>query len=266
MLRAYLSYTPADKEYLKALVRWLRPLEQKYALHVWHAPLPPPGTTAVYPWEEATFQLEQAHLYLFLTSTKSIRVEHIQKEEIPRALKRQTELGKALVRLYRIPLYGSESTKALDRIPILGAAYRIDDWKNDRLGYEFLTKAIEEEVRQLLREWQEEAFRTQKSLMASSDVSGPAVPQRLRPIPGWLSAAFLFAILYIVTSIYFEQCAPRRYDGLPPNVSVPFSPSPEEYRRENPQDNPTPVRIRLDTSQSEEFWPGLPFSVPSPSD
>ncbi len=244
MLRVYLSYAPADKDYLQTLLRWLRPLEQKYQLHVWHLPLAQPAEGKPYFWDAMLNELERAHLFLFLTSKNSLEATHIQKEEIPRAFKRQAALGSHLVQLYRIPLPGANGNTALDQIPTLGKVKQIDDWKNDLVGYEFLIKDLEASISELKRSWIEEQHRTGIALTLPADRPAPPPKARLKPIPGWLSLSFLFAIFYMITSLYFRECAPRRYHGLSPETTVPYLPSPEHYTRENPVTPPQAVPPR----------------------
>ncbi len=243
MLRVYLSYTQADKNYLLALRRWLRPLEQKYDLHVWHIPVAQANDKQPYYWDAMLNELEHAHLYLFLTSAQSLKDERIHREELPRALRHQAQHGPSLVQLYRIPLSDAHGGSALDRLPILGAAKQIDDWQSDLVGYEFLTKDIEKVVSDLERSWREESIRTGQEFVFPT-VASPAPPARLQPLPGWTGLAFLMAVFYIVTSIYFQECAPRRYHGLPPNAKVPASQWETPYPRENPITPPQPVPPR----------------------
>jgi hypothetical protein len=52
MLRVYISYAPADKPYLDTLLKWLKPLQEKYFLRIWHNPFPAPGALAPYQWDD----------------------------------------------------------------------------------------------------------------------------------------------------------------------------------------------------------------------
>ncbi|MCS7035892.1 MAG: TIR domain-containing protein [Saprospiraceae bacterium] len=240
MLRVYISYDPADKDYLQTLLRWLRPLEQKYQLHVWHIPPALPTGEQPYYWDDMLNELEQAHLYLFLTSPNSQKSQHVQKEEIPRALKRQAKLGEHLVQLYRIPLPGANGGATLMRMRALGMAKQIDDWKSDLVGYEFLTKDLEKTICELERTWLEEKHRTGLVPASHFEAAAPTARGKLKPIPGWLSLSFALAIFYMVTSLYFRECAPRRYQGLPEDATVPYVPPPRPYSRENPITPPQP--------------------------
>ncbi len=243
MLRVYISYDPADAAYLQTLLRWLRPLEQKYHLNIWHLPLAKGGEKQPYYWDDMLNRLEKAHLYLFLTSAHSAKNERVHKEELPRALKRQAQLGPSLVQLYRIPLPGATYGAALQNVPLLGTAKQIEDWRSDLIGYELLTKDIERVIRELSLNWVEEKHRTGSMLLPDSRMPR-AKKVSLKPIPGWLSVAFVSAILYITTSLYFEECAPRRYHGISPNATPPYSAPPRPYMRENPIVAPQPVPPR----------------------
>ncbi|MCS6928252.1 MAG: toll/interleukin-1 receptor domain-containing protein [Saprospiraceae bacterium] len=245
MLRVYLSYDQADKEYLQSLLRWLRPLEQKYGLHIWHPPLEKTKESQLPVSSEMLNALEMAHLYLFLASPNSAKSERVQKEEIPRALKRRAEVGAELIRLFRIPLPGSSTgSAAFNLIPALENANRIEDWKNDALAYEFLTKDLERNIAELKRLWMEEEHRTNLLLGSLHELKPLAQETTLKPIPGWLSLSFLLAILYMVTSVYFSECAPRRYHGYPTKEFVPYVPAQQPYQRENPIRPPQPVPLR----------------------
>lgn len=229
---------------MEALRRWLRPLEQKYHLHVWHIPLPQPGREQPYYWDDMLNELEQAHLYLFLTSPNSQKTAYIQTEELPRAHKRQMALGKELIQLYQIVLPGAGSKEVLKRLPTLGMAKRIDDWRSDLIGYAFLTKEIEAVLCELERNWIEEQHRTGTAPALLPLSKAKASPAPLKPIPGWVGASFLLAILYMVSSLYFQECAPRRYHGIPPNVNLPSNLPERPYARETPVTPPQPVPPR----------------------
>ncbi len=243
MLRIYISYAPADRPYLDTLLKWLQPLKEKYFLRIWHNPIPLPGAVLPYQWDAMLDNLEASHLYLFLTSYHSLSTAHIEQEEIPRAVERHVKFGDELIRVYPVLLSPSQWKKhsGLASYTPLEPQQTLAGLKPDENGYLALVEQLEEIVITLRRNWMEEHRRLGLPL---DEFSKPATPsaeaQGLKPIPGWVSVALLFVILYLVTGWYFEGCAPRMYFMYTPE-SMPYQPPPERYLRENPVREPVDV-------------------------
>ncbi len=132
MFRVYISCVPrganvADGRYLEAFKKVIRPLQLKYCLHLWHdhaplKPLPLPFPFSLFfrkkplPFHpELPARVQEANLYLFLTSSRSLAETHINWLETDTALARRHEFSEKFVRLFQIPIVPCE-------------------WKHSRLG------------------------------------------------------------------------------------------------------------------------------------
>lgn len=244
MLRIYISYAPADKPYLDTLLKWLQPLKEKYFLRIWHNPAPRYASDLPYQWDDMLDNLENAHIYLFLTSYHSLSAAHIGQEEIPRAVERHIKYGDDLVRVYPVLLSPSQWKKhsGLASYKPLGPPKTLAELKPDENGYLALIEQLEEIVDTLRRNWMEEHRRLGLPL---DEFSKPVLPSGegasgLKPIPGWVSVALLFVIFYLITTWYFSGCAPRMYFMYTPEY-MPYQPLPERFLRENPLLEPLDV-------------------------
>jgi len=243
MLRVYISCAQADRPYLDNLLQWLKPLEEKYFLQIWHNPAPLPGARELYQWDDMLNNLEQAHIYLFLTSKNSLGTDFIEREEVSRALSRHAELGDKYVQILPILVAPSnwEKTSGLARFKSIGGARTLAEWKQDPGGYQLVLRQIQRTVEELRRNWMEEHHRLGLPL---DDFFHPGLlataPPTLKPIPGWAGAVFLFVIFYMVTSWYLSGCAPRMYHMYVPE-SLPYQSLPEQYFRDNPVEPPKDV-------------------------
>ncbi len=248
MLRLYISYAPADKPYLDTLLKWLKPLQEKYFLHIWHNPMPLPGAKMLYQWDSMLDNLEQAHIYLFLTSPKSLSTGYIDQEELPRAVARQKEFGDKYVRIFPILAAPSHWKKhpVLASFNPVGGLKTLSEWKPDDAGYRELVGQLESIVQELRRNWMEEHHRIGLPLdeFLRPERLAPGAPT-LKPIPGWAGLVLLFSIFYMVTSWYLSGCAPRMYHMYAPE-SLPYQPLPERYPRENPVQPPEEVPPRTE--------------------
>jgi hypothetical protein len=243
MLRVYISCAQADRPYLDRLLQWLRPLEQKYFLQTWHHSAPLSGTQEVYQWDDMLDNLQQAHIYLFLTSKNSLGTDYIEREEVSRAVARHTELGEKYVRVLPIQVSPSNWSKAsgLSRFKPVGGAKTLLDWKSDPMGFQLIIAELQRHVEELRRNWMEEYYRTGLPMDDFfHPMRLPTGPPVLKPIPGWAGAVFLFVIFYMVTSWYLSGCAPRMYHWYVPE-SLPYQSLPEQFFRDNPVEPPKDV-------------------------
>lgn len=254
MLRLYVSYASADKPHLDKVLRWLRPLKERYALELGyaspgmaHRPHPVSGAGMLYPvdWSLCMERLEQSHIYLFLVSPNSLKTTYIEQEEVSRAVQRYRENGPDLVRIFPVllsPAPGKEHS-ALSAFPALGGPNGLLDPKAEDEGFRQLIVTLGQAVETLQRNWLEERFRLGQK---EEDAGAPmmrAAPGGLKPLPGWAGAAMLMAVFYMVTSFYLRSCAPRMYHLYVPKT-MPYQPAPEPYWRENPVEQPADVPPR----------------------
>ncbi|MFN0013069.1 MAG: toll/interleukin-1 receptor domain-containing protein [Saprospiraceae bacterium] len=246
MLRIYISYAPADSPYLATLLQWLRPLQEKYFLEVWHHPKPLQGSPELYYREAMLNNLEQAHIYLFLTSNNSLKTAHIAQEELPRAIARHAAHGDKYVRLLPVVLSptGGKNLPVLAAFKPIGGGKPLSDWKTDDAGYRLIASDLQHVIEELRRNWMEEYHRLDMPLDDFAQYRlPPPPPPTLQPIPGWAGALMLLIIFYMVTSWYLSGCAPRMYHMYVPK-SMPYQSLPEQYFRENPVNPPEEVPKR----------------------
>jgi len=262
MLRLYISYAPADKPYLDKLLKWLKPLEERYALRLWYAdpaksapflydPQQPAGSMLRYPldWELSLNRLEQAHIYLFLVSYNSLSTPYIEQEEVPRAAERYSKKSKRLVRIFPVLLSPSlwKEQSRLSGFPVLGGPLSLSERKKKEEEEEAFLQVVTElrvAVEELRRNWLEEKH----LLSAGTDGMDtpellPATPAAFQPLPGWAGVALLLSVFYLVTAFYLRSCAPRMYHMYVPK-ELPYEAAPDRYLRENPLVDPVDVPLR----------------------
>ncbi len=190
--------------------------------------------------------LEEAHIYLFLTSDQSLKAGYIQQEEVPRARAQYAEHGDRYVRIFPILVSPSkwEKHSGLAGFKPLGGSKTLAEWKTDESGYQLLVHRLEDVVQELRRNWMEEYHRIGLPIEAFSHPElPPPAAATLKPIPGWAGLVLLLVIFYMVTSWYLSGCAPRMYHLYAPE-SLPYQPLPERYFRENPVQPPEEVPPR----------------------
>lgn len=261
MLRLYISYAPADETYLRELLQWLKPLEEKYFLRVYHPNmqlipdfhhqrLHVPGQEIAYPadWEAAAEQLEEAHLYLFLISYHSLCIPFIEKEEVHHAVDRLQKLGKDYIKIFPVPLSPSlwKTQSGLAAFKVLGGDKTLSETEPRENGYKQIIEQLTLAIEDLRRNWMEDQHRLGLPI---DDFTRPELPPPANPsyqtISGWAGLVMVMAILYMTTSWYFSACAPRMYHLYTPE-SLPYEPLPDQYWRENPVYPPDDVPFRVD--------------------
>lgn len=260
MLRLYISYAPADQPYLDELLKWLKPLEEKYFLRIYYPDLKNAtrfqyykfhirGPVMVYPhhWEDTLDQLSKAHVYLFLMSYHTLSTPYIEQEEIPRAVERYGQLGDKFVRVYPVLVSPSlwETQSRISGFKALGDPQKtLEDIKPPEEGYRQIMEQLDKVFEELRRNWVEEQHRLGLPI---DDFLTPELPKppepAYQPIPGWAGALMVLIILYLVTSWYFTACAPRMYYLYTPK-DLPYQPMPERFWRPNPLRAPVDVPLR----------------------
>lgn len=253
MLHLYISYAPDDAKQLIKLLRWLKPLEEKYFVRVWYNRPPPPPPALPLPWNILLFwyspprhkapyhpdmpeQLEKAHIYLFLTSHKSITVPWITQIEIPQAVDRYTRLGASFIRIFPVVLTPSHWKRhsRLAGFKPIGPSKSLAEIKPEEEGYLQVVDQLRPIVEELRQNWIEETHRLG---LPTDDFFRP--PQAALPgpepasLPGWAGWVLLALLLYSVTNWYTTSCAPRMYHKYKPSI-LPAQKRTDEYWRLNP--------------------------------
>lgn len=259
MLRLYISYAPADRPYLDKLLKWLKPLEERYALQLWYADpakaslflyhrYHAPGPVLYFPadWEKMVNRLMQAHIYLFLVSHNSLSTPYVEQEEVPRAVDRYIKYGEDFVQVLPVLLSPSQWDKhsRLSEFPALSGSLPLTESDSEEEGFHRTVTQLQIIVEKLQRNWMEEKHRL--GLGEKEDGTPellPAAPAGFKPLPGWVGMAMLMSVFYLVTSFYLRSCAPRMYHMYVPET-VPYQPPPDRYLRENPLTPPEDVPLR----------------------
>jgi len=274
MLNIYISYAPGDRKTLEKLLKWLRPLEEKYFLRVWFDPPPAPPRRLPLIWQLLLFwappsfrrtpyhpdlpqKVREGHIYLFLTSYHALSTPHIDQLEIPAAVERSVLFGPDLVRIFPVLVAPSQWKKysRLAGFPVLGPEATLAKVSPEEDAYQALVDQLEEAVVALRQNWLEEHRRTG---LPTDDFFRPAPPPlpepEPTPLPGWAGWVILLAILYMVTAWYTNYCAPRVYHKVR-REGFPFEDRPRPYYREYP---PEPADTSLLPPQDEPDTPLRP--------
>lgn len=251
MLNLYISHAPGDTAYLAQLLQWLKPLEDRYFLRIWYNRPPPRAQELPLPWNLLLFwyspprppapfqpdpppELYEGHIYLFLTSHRSLAAPHIEQVEIPAATSRYHDLGAPLVRIFPVLVAPShwKTYSRLAHFAPLGPRRSLEETSPKEEGYRELVAQLQPVIETLRRNWMEKHHQDGLPL---DEFNRPA-PRALPPpafaaLPGWLGWVLMGLLLYSVANWYANGCAPRIYHGdykplLPPEEQLEELPRP----------------------------------------
>jgi hypothetical protein len=259
MLNLYISHTKADGPHLKRLLEHLRPLQEKYYLRVWydHPALQP---VVPFPWNVLFFwyapkkhttpfhhdmskELEQAHIYLFLTSHHSVNTPWIEQEEVPRAVERFQRLGNRYVRIFPISVSASQwrKTSRLANFPSLGPPGKaMNQIQPVEDGWNVLMEQLRPIIEEMRRNLMEENKRLGQpvSTFLQPPPAWEEKPPQIIPLPQWMGWGILALLLWAITNWYTQSCKPR-YEPYWPKLD----PKPIEAPRTMPVRPPEPVPV-----------------------
>lgn len=263
MLNIYISHAPGDAKYLATLLEWLKPLEERYFLRIWYnqgqrrgadLPLPwnlllfwytPPGSSAPFRPDPPP-ELEQGHIYLFLTSHHALATPHIDQVEIPAAAARYHEYGPEYVRIFPILVSPShwKTYSRLAHFTSLGPKRTLEEMTPKEEGYREIVQQLQPIIETLRRNWMEKYQRDGLALQEFSQPA-PALPpgQAVAPLPGWMGWALLALLLYSVMNWYASSCSPRMYHGDYKPLLPPEERPPQEFPRDQRVRPPAPVQL-----------------------
>jgi hypothetical protein len=267
-LNLYISHAPEDRPQLIKLLRWLRPLEQQYQLKVWYnQPLPPPQPMPLswrlllfwftppgqqwYPWHPAIdSRVAKAHIFLFLTSYKSLSTPWIDEREIAPAVQRYTRLGPSRVRIFPVILSPSlwQQQSRLSAFHPLGPERPLSAYATEEEAYLVLMEQLEMVVQELQRNQAERQFLTGRPVETEQQADHPDEaflpegddfsshdPGQQRspefPLPGWVGWTLILLIAALTFSSVFPFLPVKKY--RPRQAEPELLPEPE-YPRENP--------------------------------
>lgn len=250
LLNIYISHAPADRRYVLQLVEWLKPMQEKYFFRIWYDhPEPPP--VVPFPWNVLFFwysphrhrlpyhrdllqEAEQAHIYLFFVSQKSIHTHWIEQEEVPRAVERYQQHGRNYVRIFPVLLSASQwkQESRLAAFPTLGPPGRTI---NQVQPSEDAWLSLIEQLRPVIVELRQNLMEEHKRLglpLASFNSPPPPwsdTPKQVIPLPNWIGWVIMAVIFWSLFNWFSNQCTPQYKPYWPKR-----NPPQEEFRRENP--------------------------------
>jgi hypothetical protein len=257
MLNIFISHAPADEAHLQHLLEWLQPMQEKYHFRVWYnhrerspvVPFPwnllffwyaPPRSSRPY-HSDLMQEVESAHIYLFLTSQKSINTGWIEQDVVPRAVERYQRLGNRYVRVYPVLVSASQwkNTSRLAAFASLGPRGRAI---NQVQPTDDAWLAVTEELRPVIEELRRNLMEENKRLGLPIDTFNKPAPawnepvHEVIPFPNWLGYLVIALLMWALANWYTTSCKPK-YD--------PYWPKKEgqeaEYPR-TPYQAPPPVQ------------------------
>jgi hypothetical protein len=262
MLNIYISHAAADKAYLDAFLREIKPMQEKYNLRIWYNH-PEPEPVIPFPWKILFFwyqpkgspfpynrflheELDIAHIYLFFTSQNSISTPWIETEEVKRAVSRYREYGNRYIRIFPVVVSSSQWKvfSELASYPVIGPAGKaMNQLPSPSDGWEELLDQLKPVVEDLTRNHKEENKRLGLPVDPKPHPWSD-VPTELIPFPKWVGWAMLLGIFFSLARFYDNNCTRKLPPGIPTR-----NPQPEEYRRENPVQPPEDLVVPRDTAR-----------------
>jgi len=263
-INLYISYSPEDRLYLEKLLRWLYPMQDE--VNIWFEDPPSPPPPLPLPWQILLFwyqqpdprrsyyrvmnqQFERAHIYLFLTSYKSLSNSGIEAQ-ITRAVEREISVGARYLRIFPVILSPSrwKEMSGLARYKPLGPPLPLSVTKPEEEGFLELAEALQSVIQDLKRNLDERKYHVARTAGPETAVEiAERMPQPdlgedpdgvkyqpdegFRP-PEWLGWVILLTIIILTIS--------RLGPNLPSTKSVRYHNidstgiRPPEFLRENP--------------------------------
>ena len=263
MLNLYISHARADRKTVEKLLKWLKPLQDKYYLRVWwDKPMPKPkplplAWQILFFWRSAQkkklpayrpelpLKVKEAHIYLFLTSYESLATPHINNIEIPAAVDRRVEFGADMIRVFPVlvsPSHWKKSSR-LGGFDPLGPPASLANTVPEEQAYLQIIETLEPIIEATRQNWIENTKRMGNPTDSFYQHETPELPApEPTPLPGWAGWLILLFILYLVTSFFTTYCAPKMYHEYKPEV-VPYEPPPRPYIRDVPYSPPDTTNL-----------------------
>lgn len=259
-INLFISCDRADRHYRDTLLSWLYPMRDE--VNLWFEQPPEPPEPLSLPWQILLFwynppderydyvksvqkQKERAHIYLFLTSYRSLSNHYIQGDislAVNRRIARSDDLNPLIFPVLLSPSHWQQSS-GLSGYKPLGPKKTLAEVKPIEEGFLQLTDQLAKYIKVLQRRLTEERF--YQSRLAKTDAGLVPAPERAQPylgdddeatempevvrveLPEWLGWGII-ALLIVLT-----------YRGLQPALptSRKFYQSvgqEREYPRENP--------------------------------
>ncbi len=267
-LNVYISYAPDDRKAVLTLRDWLYPMRDE--VNIWFNDPPKAPAPLSLPWELISYVLpffrshdwrkeyakvdkrrkERAHIYLFMTSYKSL-IDNRIDDDITLAAERRIEGDWLSPRIYPVVVSPSlwKERSRLARYKPIGPKKSLAETKPAEEGYLEITQQLSKVIKEMQRDLDEAKFA--KSRLSSPGANASPTPSKTaQPYlgddddllefrapaqsnpPEWLGWSIIF-LLIIFTAQGLRNEMPRvsvgRYENArPANAWQP------EYRREHP--------------------------------
>ncbi|MFN4080707.1 MAG: hypothetical protein ACK4NS_07375 [Saprospiraceae bacterium] len=250
-LNIYISHAPEDKAMLDKLLKALYPLEKQYHLRIWYNTPVNPQIILDGPWKFVPFarlltyrwrrkgwiinpdqsdRIAKAHIYLFLTSYKSLGASWIEDLEIIPATRRFIQYGERFVRIFPILLAPSlhKEKSRLSGFPILGPPTTIAKYPLEDEAWLEVCKQLEAHIKQMQANLIESAAIVQANAGAASSAEvqtldgdaqflseeahaefGPPRIDLTKPV--FVPHILAWSILFGLTALGYMLIAPRLF-------------------------------------------------------
>ncbi|MCB0523549.1 MAG: hypothetical protein H6576_16920 [Lewinellaceae bacterium] len=273
----FISHAPEDKKQLQKLLSWLYPMHDE--VNIWYNSPPPKPPELSIPWQILLFwyaapdnrpryakivqaRRKVAHIYLFLTSYKSLSNKDVDSDievAVQRRVKGDDKTGPFIYPILISPSRWKETSR-LAGFKAMANATPLSSFKPEEDGYLTVTEEISEMVKFLQTQLVEEKFyqtkkensdqaklgSKQKELPYLGEAESEFAFQEIQGFqpPEWLGwSILLFIFISIMTTLMpsrvlgptrylnvpnaddhgFEY--PRKYPLMPPKDSVAFLPA-----------------------------------------
>lgn len=260
----FISHTPEDWQQLNKLLRWLYPMRDE--VNIWYNKPPPPPPELSIPWQLLLFwyippdnrqkyqkiikaRREKAHIYLFLTSYKSLSDRNVEQDIEVAATRRiagDDHIGPFVFPIILSPSRWKEESRLAGFAPMAGGT-PLTAYKVEEDGYLAITEELAALLKVLQNRLGEAKFYNSRlepsgnvQLKAGSSVGQPYLGesdeelafQEIEPFqpPEWLGwAIILFLVISVLSTMTPKRLTIGRYDNIEDAEKKPL-----EYRRERP--------------------------------
>ncbi len=260
-INLFISCDRSDQPYLQTLLSWLYPMRDE--VNLWYEKPPPEPPPLPLPWQILLFwysppnnrseyyrrlqkQKERAHIYLFLTSYKSLNNMNIQGDislAVNRRIATGDELNPLIFPVLLTPSNWKEQSGLAGFKP-LGTNKTLSEYKPVEEGFLQLTNQLAKYIHALQRRLGEEKYF--HSRLVAADAGTGLTAERAHPylgdddeamkmpemkevyLPEWLGWAII-ALIAILTYRGLQPPLPLR-----PKYYRSASERPVEYKREYP--------------------------------
>lgn len=260
----FISHAPEDWQQLNKLLRWLYPMRDE--VNIWYNKPPPPPPELTLPWQLLLFwyiapdnrqqyykiiktRRQKAHIYLFLTSYKSLSDRNVEEDIVVAATRRiagNDHIGPFVFPIILSPSRWKEESRLASFKP-MADGIPFTKYKVEEDGYLTVTEELAALLKVLQLRLGEEKFYQSRlepagnvQLKASTNDNQPYLGdaeselgfEEIEPFqpPEWLGwSIILFIFISILSTMMPKRITIGRYDNIENAEKKPI-----EFRRERP--------------------------------